>query len=127
VQRAAAPRSGGGGGGVSLLAAMGFAATYLAYLDPLAHRFEPKLFPSDYCSTTNPLPLIPLLERVFKIEIERIFKSDWELHPNYNMATFLHGAAFSSFAPRRRKINLFYRRLDLDPAHNGRNRNRNKY
>ncbi|KYM94913.1 hypothetical protein ALC62_14508, partial [Cyphomyrmex costatus] len=39
---------------VSLLAAMGSAATYLAYLDPLAHRFKPKLFPSDYCSTTNP-------------------------------------------------------------------------
>lgn len=53
VQRAAALRS---GGGVSLLAAMGSAATYLAYLDPLAHRFEPKLFPSDYCSTNQPSP-----------------------------------------------------------------------
>ncbi|KYQ54557.1 hypothetical protein ALC60_06581 [Trachymyrmex zeteki] len=60
----------------SLLAAMGSAATYFAYLDPLAHRFEPKLFPTDYCSTTNPCRWMPFLERVSEIEIGCIFKSD---------------------------------------------------
>ncbi|KYN37607.1 hypothetical protein ALC56_07806 [Trachymyrmex septentrionalis] len=61
---------------VSLLAAMGSAATYLAYLDPLVHRFEPKLFPTDYCSTTNPCRWMPLLERVSEIENGCIFKLD---------------------------------------------------
>ncbi|KYM81409.1 hypothetical protein ALC53_08177 [Atta colombica] len=61
---------------VLLLAAMGSAATYLAYLDPLAHRFKPKLFPTDYCSTTNPCRWMPLLKRVSEIENGCIFKLD---------------------------------------------------